>query len=473
MWERLRGLRSWTLRLSHRLPLGSSGPGAALSRAVWGRPARVLVLLFASVIVLGTGLLMLPASQQDPGTTTLSQALFTATSALCVAGLSVVALGDHWSPLGEGVILALIQVGGIGIMTLASVLGLVVIRRFGLRMQLSVQSEQRTLNVGDAREIVLRIVATSLVCEALLTLVLVPRMWLAHGMGLDEAAYSGLFHAVSAFNNAGLSLYGDSLTRFSGDPLILGPIALATVLGGLGFPVLLELRRHLRTPRRWSLHTKMTVWTSLLLFVGGMVAVTALEWGNPATLGPLPWPQKLLDGAFHGVMPRSGGFNVVDVAAMESHTLFVTIMLMFVGGGSASTAGGIKTSTFAVIWFVVWAEVRGHPQVHAFGRRLSSGAVRQALSLTFLSMTGIAFATIYLTATSPFTLQEILFEVVSAFGVVGLSAGITPALPTHGQILLTILMFAGRLGPITFASALALRERTRRYDLPEGRPIIG
>ncbi|WP_234401695.1 TrkH family potassium uptake protein [Thermobifida halotolerans] len=439
---------------------------------LWRRPARLLVLLFASVIVLGTGLLALPVSHQVPDVT-LVEALFTATTSLCVAGLSVVDIGAHWSTFGEVVILSLIQIGGIGIMTMASVLGIVVIRRFGMRLQLSVHSEQRTLNVGDARGIVLRIVATSLTCEAVLAAILVPRMWLAHGMTPGAALYSGVFHSVSAFNNAGLSIYSDSLTRFSGDPLILLPVALATILGGLGFPVLLELRRHLRTPRRWSLHSKMTVWTSLLLFGGGMVAVTVLEWGNPATLGPMPWPQKLLDGAFHGIMPRSGGFNVVDVGAMESHTLFVIIMLMFVGGGSAGTAGGIKTSTFAVIWFVVWAEVRGHPHVHAFGRRLSYGTIRQALSLTFLSMTVVAFATIYLTATTAHTLQEILFEVVSASAVVGLSTGITPDLPPHAQVLLTILMFAGRIGPITFASALALRERTRRYDLPEGRPVIG
>lgn len=469
MGERLRGLRSKAVRLSHRLPFGVLFPRA--SRILWGKPARILASLFGAVILLGTGLLLLPVAQQTQVSPV--EALFTATSALCVAGLSITDPAHDWSFFGQLVILGLIQVGGIGIMTLASLLGMVVIRRFGLRMQLSVQSEQRTLNVGGTREVVWRIAATSVICEAVLALLLIPRMWLGHGLPLPEAVYSGVFHSVSAFNNAGLSLYPDSLTRFAGDPLVLVPIMAATVLGGLGFPVLLELRKHLRTPRRWSLHTKMTVWTSLLLFVGGMVVVTALEWGNPATLGPLPWPHKLLDGAFHGVMPRSGGFNVVPVDAMESHTLLVTIMLMFVGGGSAGTAGGIKVSTFAVIWLVVWAEIRGHPQVHAFGRRLSAGAIRQALSLTFLSMTVIALAAVYLTAVSPFSSQEVLFDVVSAFGVVGLSTGVAAGLPQHGQVLLVILMFAGRLGPITFASALALRERTRRYDLPEGRPVIG
>ncbi|GLU47734.1 TrkH family potassium uptake protein [Nocardiopsis ansamitocini] len=472
MRDRLHGLRSWLMRLLHR-ERAETPPGIVGHRSSWSKPGRVFVMLFGTVALIGTGLLLLPIAHGEENGATVVQALFTAVSALCVAGLAVVDIGAHWSVFGELVILTLIQIGGLGIMTLASVLGLVVIRRFGLRMQLSVQTESRTLNVGDARGIVVRILKVSLACEAVTAAILVPQMWLGHDMALDTALYSGTFHAVSAFNNAGLSLYGDSLTRFAGDPLILVPTAVASVLGGLGFPVLLELRRHLTSPQRWSLHAKMTVCASALLFGGGMIAVTALEWSNPHTLGPMPWQQKLLDGAFHGIMPRSGGFNVVDVGAMESSTLFCTIMLMFVGGGSAGTAGGIKAATFAVIGLVVWAEIRGHPNVHAFGRRVSSGAIRQALSLTFLSMTVIATATIYLLIRTSYGLEQVMFEVVSASGVVGLSTGITPHLPEDVQVLLVILMFAGRIGPITFASALALRERTRRYDLPEARPIIG
>lgn len=463
--------RDWVARLSHQNQ-STAGGSFRPPRLLWKKPAQLFVLLFAIAVSIGTGLLLLPVSHEAPNVTFI-EALFTATSALCVAGLGVVDTGTHWSTFGEVVVLLLVQAGGLGIMTLASVLGLVVIRRFGLRMQLGVQSEQRTLNIGEARGVVWRILAVSLTCEAGLAVILILRMRLNHGMGLAESFYSGGFHAVSAFNNAGVSLYSDSLTRFANDPLILLPIALATILGGFGFPVLLELRRHLRSPRRWTLHTKLTVWTSLLLFLGGAVAVTAMEWSNPATLGALPWTQRILDGAFHGIMPRSGGFNVVDVGAMESPTLLVSIMLMFVGGGSAGTAGGIKTATFAVIWLVVWAEVRGHPHVHAFGRRISQGATGQALSLAFLSMTVVLFATIYLLIATPYSLQEVLFEVTSATGVVGLSVGLAPNLPAHGQLLLTLLMFAGRIGPITFASALALRERSRRYDLPEGRPIIG
>lgn len=466
--SRVRSLLSRRLR---RLP--RPRPPQGLRKATWSSPARLFLALFVVVDLLGTGLLLLPAAQTKGTDLSVVDALFTSTTALAVCGLSTIGIGSELTVFGQVVVAVLIQVGGIGIMTLASVLSVVVIHRFGLRMQLGVQAETRSLSVGDVRGIVGRVVRASLVCEAVLAAVLVPRMWLGHGIPLGEAFYSGVFHAISAFNNAGLSLYDNSLTRFSGDALILWPVALATILGGLGFPVLLELRRHLRTPRAWTLHAKLTVCTSALLFAASVVLVPALEWGNPGTLGPLSTWARLVDGAFHGVMPRSGGFNVVDVGAMDQSTLLVTIMLMFVGNGSAGTAGGIKVATLAVIFLVVWAEIRGHPSVHIFGRRLTTGVIREALSLLFLSMTVVVASTVGLLVATPFQLEQVLFEVVSASGVVGLSTGITADLPEPAQLLLVVLMLAGRIGPITFASALALREHTRRYDLAESRPIIG
>ncbi|MBB5997330.1 TrkH family potassium uptake protein [Streptomonospora salina] len=436
-------------------------------------PARMFVVLFVVVDLVGAGVLMLPAAHADGDGLTAVEALFTATTSLAVCGLSVIGIGSQLTVFGEITVAVLIQVGGLGIMTAASVLGAVVIRRFGMRMQLGVQAENRSLRVGEVRGIVGRVVRASLLCEAVLALILVPRMWLGHGIGLGDALYSGLFHAISAFNNAGLSLYDQSMARFSGDALILMPIALATILGGLGFPVLLELSHHLPRPRGWTLHTKLTVTTTLLLFAGGMVAVTALEWSNPATLGPLSVSDKFVDGAFHGIMPRSGGFNTLDVGAMDQSTLLITVMLMFVGNGSAGTAGGIKVATLAVIFLVVWAEIRGHPSVHVYGYKLSRGVVRQSLSLLFLSMTVVVATTVALLVATEFQLDRVLFEVVSASGVVGLSTGITADLPAAAQSWLVVLMLAGRIGPITFASALALREHTRRYDLPESRPIIG
>ncbi|QBI53138.1 TrkH family potassium uptake protein [Streptomonospora litoralis] len=444
-----------------------------LRRLVWGSPARLFVVLFVVVDLAGAAVLLLPAAHAEGTGLSAVEALFTSTTALAVCGLSVIGIGSELTVFGHIVVAVLIQVGGIGIMTLASVLGVVVIHRFGLRMQLGVQAETRSLSMGDVRGIVGRVVRASLVCEAVLAAVLVPAMWLGHDIPLGRAFYSGAFHAVSAFNNAGLSLYDDSLTRFSGDPVILLPVAVATILGGLGFPVLLELRRHVRSPRAWSLHTKLTVSTTVLLFLASIVAIPALEWTNPGTLGPLGTGAKLVDGAFHGIMPRSGGFNVVDVGAMDQSTLLVTIMLMFVGNGSAGTAGGIKVATLAVIFLIVWAEIRGHPHVHVFGRRLTPGVIREALSLLFLSMTVVVASTVGLLVATPFQLDQVLFEVVSASGVVGLSTGITADLPDAAQLLLVVLMLAGRIGPITFASALALREHTRRYDLAESRPIIG
>ncbi|WP_393916508.1 TrkH family potassium uptake protein [Halostreptopolyspora alba] len=433
----------------------------------------MFVFLFVIVDLTGAALLLLPAATSGEGQLTVVEALFTATTSLAVCGLSVIAIGADLSLFGQIVVMVLIQAGGIGIMTLASVLGAVVIRRFGLRMQLGAQAETRNLAFGEVRGVVMRIGVVSLTCEAVVAAIIIPRMWLAHDLPISAALYSGVFHAVSAFNNAGLSLYADSLTRFSGDAIILLTVAFATIAGGLGFPVLLELRRHLWHPFRWSLHAKLTVYTTLLLYLGGSVVVILLEWSNPATLGTLSWPARIVDGVFHGVMPRSGGFNVTDVGAMEDSSLLVIIMLMFVGNGSAGTAGGIKVATLAVIFLVVWSEIRGHAGVHVFGRRLSPNAIREALSLMFLLMTVVVVSTVVLLATTTFDFIRVLFEVTSAGGVVGLSTGITPDLPPAAQVWLIVLMVAGRIGPITFASALALRERRRRYDLAESRPIIG
>ncbi|MBB6170581.1 potassium uptake TrkH family protein [Nocardiopsis mwathae] len=469
-------LRDTLSRLLRRLRprLRREDPAQDIPRAsVWGRPAQVFVTLFIIVDLTGAGLLLLPVSHADGEGLTVVEALFTATSALAVCGLAVIGIGSELSVFGQLVVLGLVQIGGIGIMVLASVLGAVVIRRFGLRMQLSAQAETRSLAVGDVRGVVTRIAAASFIIEGIVAMILIPRMWATQELSVAGAVYHGVFHAVSAFNNAGLSLYDDSLTRFSGDPVILLPIALATVLGGIGFPVLLELRRHFRTPRSWTLHAKLTVTTTVLLIAAGAVTVIILEWTNPATLGPLNWQAKLIDGTFHGIMPRSGGFNVTDVGAMDQSTLLAIIMLMFVGGGSAGTAGGIKVATLAVLFLVVWTEIRGHAQVHVFGRRISARAIREALSLTFLSMTVVVVSTVVLLVTTPYDLTAILFEVVSASGVVGLSTGITPDLHPAAQSLLIVLMIAGRIGPVTFASALALRERTRRFDLAESRPIIG
>lgn len=468
--ERVRSL--W---INARVPLGRRKdlPPLQKHRTTWGKPARAFLLMFVLVDLLGAGLLMTPAATSGEEQLTFVEATFTSTTSLAVCGLTVISIGHDLSLFGQLVVLALIQVGGIGIMTLASLLGAALIHRFSLRMQLNVQAENRAQAVGDVRSLVGRVVIVCLTIEAVVFLIITPRMWLGHGLELGDALYSGLFHSVSAFNNAGLSLYDDSLSQFSGDGIILFTVAMAVILGGIGFPVLLEMRHHWRTPQQWGLHTKITVITSGLLFGVTAFLIILMEWNNPRTLGELHWWAKVSDGFFHGVMPRSGGFNVTETGAMYDSTLFLTIMMMFVGNGSAGTAGGIKVATLAVLFLVVWSEARAHTRVHVFGRRLAPDVIRQSLSLTFLSMTVVAFTTVFFLHTTPFTFMQTLFEVVSAVGVVGLSTGITPDLEPWAQLTLSFLMIAGRIGPVTFATALAFRERKRRYDLPEARPMIG
>jgi trk/ktr system potassium uptake protein len=442
-------------------------------RAFFRHPGQVLVFAFAVAIALGTLLLMLPVARSGPGGAPFSDALFTSTSAVCVTGLVTVDTPTYWSTFGEVAILALFQVGGFGIMTFASVLGLLVSRRMGLRTRLTAAAETRALGLGDLRRVVKGVVKVSLLFESVTAIVLTLRLLIGYDESPGRAAYLGVFHSVSAFNNAGFALYSDSMIGFVDDPWICLPIALAVIAGGLGFPVLFELRRELWRPRGWSLHTKMTLAGTGILLLGGVLFVTANEWTNPETLGDLDPPVRIMAGFFHSVMPRSGGFNSVDTTQFEEGTLLANTVLMFIGGGSASTAGGIKVTTFFLLFFVIYAEVRGERRVNAFDRQIDERATRQALTVALLSVAAVVSSTLILLAGTSFETEQVLFEATSAFATVGLSTGITADLPTFGHYLLVGLMFLGRLGPITLVSALALRERQRMYELPEGRPIIG
>ncbi|WHT20250.1 potassium transporter TrkG [Crossiella sp. CA-258035] len=441
----------------------------------WNHPARLVVLAFGAVTVLGTILLALPIAAANGAATNLVSALFTAVSAICVTGLIVVDTPTHWSSFGEVVILALIQVGGFGIMTLASLLTLLVSRRIGLRLQLTAQAETKALGLGDVRKVIGGVIVVGLAIEIVVAALLALRFATGYDEPLGRALYLGIFHAISAYNNAGFALYTDSLVGFATDPLVCLPILFAVIAGGLGYPVLFEVgRRCLRRGRhRWSLHTKITVPVYFALLVIGAAAVLAFEWGNTATLGKLDLHHKLLVGLFHGVMPRTAGFNSLDVSQLEPATLLINDILMFIGGGSAGTAGGIKVTTFALLAYVILAEIRGEPTVHLMGRRLSAAVQRQALTVALLGVGAVTAATVVLLSITSFPLDDVLFEVTSAFGTVGLSTGITAQLPVTGQLVLIALMIIGRLGPITLASALALRERARRYELPEERPIVG
>jgi potassium uptake TrkH family protein len=436
------------------------------------RPLQLVVLGFAAAVALGTALLSLPVASSGPSADALV-ALFTATSAVCVTGLVVVDTATAWSPFGQVVILGLIQVGGFGIMTLASLLALLVSRRLGLQTRLTAAASTRVVGLGDVRAMLVRVARVTVVVEAAIAVVLAARWIITYHEPVGRAVWWGVFHSVSAFNNAGFALWSNSLESYVTDPWIGLPITAAVLVGGLGFPVLFELWRQHRRPSRWSVHTKITMLMTAILVPAGMLFVLAAEWSNPATLGALNVPGRLLASFVQGVMPRTAGFSVLDPAAMREGTWLGTDVLMFIGGGSGSTAGGIKVTTFALLAVVIWSELRGDPDVTFFDRRIPQSSQRQAAAVALVGVAAVIIPTIMIDLTSSLPLNAVLAEVVSASATVGLSTGITDQLAPWHQLLLVGLMFAGRLGPITLGAALALRERARVVHRPEGAPIIG
>ncbi|EPR76731.1 Potassium uptake protein TrkH [Leifsonia rubra CMS 76R] len=437
------------------------------------RPAQLTLLGFLITIVAGTVLLSLPISRTGPGAATLLEAFFTAVSAVSVTGLVIVDTPTYWTGFGQIVILVLIQIGGFGVMTFASIIGIAVVRRLSLRSRITTAAETKAQGFGNVRDLVLGVLKISLVIEAAAAVILFVWFMVRYGKGAGEAAWLAIFHAVSAFNNAGFGLFSDSIMSFVDDPVISLTLCAAIILGGLGFPVIVQLLRYGGNRLKWSMNTRIVIAATPLLLVFGTLYITLIEWNNPATLGPLNWPTKILAGFFQSVQTRTAGFNSIDIGAMSEASQFGMTALMFIGGGPAGTAGGIKITTFAVLFFILVAEVRGDGVVNVFGKRLSRGVHRQAISVILLAGAVVAASTVALMLLSGLPLAAVLFETVSAFGTVGLSTGITAQLPPLGQLILTLLMFVGRLGPIVFASALALRERAVLYELPKERPIIG
>ncbi len=436
-------------------------------------PIRLIPALFLGAIVAGTCLLALPFATNSGVPAPLMTALFTSTSAVAVTGLIVVDTATYWSTFGQIVILLLFQIGGFGIMTAATLFGLMAGRGFGLRDRMATQVERNRLQTGDARSVLWLVMKITLAVELVVATILAARLYIAYDHTPREAIWHGIFHAISAFNNAGFSSYSNSLMGFQTDPVILVPIMLAVILTALGFPVMQDLRRHRRQWREWSLHTKITIWGTIALLVVGFFALLVMEWGNAKTLGPMGLGGKMLNAAVHSVMPRTAGFNSLDVGAFRDETLMVNYFLMFVGGGSAGTAGGIKITTFVVLLAIVVSEISRRRDAGLFGRRFGQAVERQALTVITLAGTLIFGATVLLSMVTPLAFEDLLFEAISAFSTVGLSTGITAELPPTGQLVIIALMFIGRVGTITVATALALGAQPRPYRYPEENPIVG
>ncbi|MFP5321970.1 MAG: TrkH family potassium uptake protein [Acidimicrobiia bacterium] len=447
--------------------------GATRSWRTFRHPAQYVVAAFLGASLLGGLLLRLPIAAEPGQSTSFVTAWFTATSAVCVTGLNVVDPASHWSAFGEVVILALIQIGGFGIIALSSLLVAVLARRLGLRQRLIAVAETGAIDMSDVRRLLLQVAKLTAVFELAAAAILATRWATTHGEPVGRAMYLGLFHSVSSFNNAGFALFFDNLIGYQTDPVILLTIGANIVIGGLGLPVWSQIGRHRGDTHAYSLHAKLTLTTAAALIVAGWALFAWFEWTNAATLGPLSWWDSLTNSLFHSITPRTAGFNSVDVAALREPSRLLTEVLMFIGGGSASTAGGIKLTTFAVLGWIMWAEARGDPDVVVFERRIPQAVQRQALTVALLAIGVVIGATMLLVATSPLPRADLMFEVISALATVGLSANLTPLLPVTSQLVIIALMIIGRVGPITLFAALVLRQHDRLYRHPEERPIIG
>lgn len=449
-------------------------------------PSRLIVLAFLGVVAVGTVLLAMPFTTASGKATPIADALFTATSAVTVTGLTSVDTATHWNLYGDIVIALLIQVGGFGIVGFATLLGYLIDGRISLSSRISTSKESAVTGGNDVKKLITSILKMMLFFELALFVFLFFRFSSNYGYDFQDALGHGLFHAISAFNNAGFALYSDSLMSFARDGWIIIPIFVGAFMGSLGFPVLSEgwdRMKHFTKARlgrpvefmpvQWSLNSRIILWSSLVLVVTGTVYVAVLEWNNPNTLGPLNLGSKLFDSVFAAIMPRTAGFNAADITLMHPSTWLGMDLLMFIGGGSASTAGGIKIGTAVVLAYIVFTEIRGETAVNIGNRRLPRSIQRQALTIVGLTATFAAIAVVLLRLSTDFSLDMIVFDVLSAVCTVGLSTGVTMDMHEPGKIMFAILMFIGRVGPVSMATALALRKAQRHFEYPKERPLIG
>lgn len=449
-------------------------------------PARFAIIVFTVLIGLVTTLLMLPIASASGEPTPFSDALFTAVSAICVTGLVTVDMATHWSVFGNVVIVLALQIGGIGVLTLASILGLVVSRRLGLRAKLLAASdtnaartrggpvsESQAVRLGEIGNLLVTVAVSALLIELVLFAIILPRLLLA-GLDVWTSIWQGFYLAASAFTNTGFVPLVDGMEQFSADPWMLITIAVGVFLGSLGFPVIFALTRFARFRARLTVHTKLTIVTTLLLILVGMIVILLLEWNNAMTLGDQDYANRPLTAFFVSVMTRSGGFSPIDIGAMNGSTLLALDMLMFVGGGSASTAGGIKVTTLAVLFLAAFAEARGDRDIEVFERRIPTDVLRLAVSIVLWGATIVSASSIAILHITKAPLDIVLFDVISAFATCGLSAGLTTNdLPDSAKYILAATMWAGRVGTVTLAASLAAAQRRQLFRRAEERPIVG
>lgn len=450
-------------------------------------PARFAILVFTGLILVTTLLLTLPIARAgERSGTPLADALFTAVSAICVTGLTTVEMSSYWSPFGNVVIILAMQVGGIGVLTIASILGLVVARRMGLRAKLLAASdtnpsrvhsgpvsESQAVRLGEIGTLLATVAISAIVIELAIFALVFPRL-LIDGFDVWTAIWQGFYISLSAFTNTGFVPFTDGMEQFASDPWMLGVLSIAVFLGAIGFPVIFALARWVKRRQKLSVHARLTLVVTGILLVIGWVAIGLLEWSNTRTLGGQEPIVRPMTAFFTSMMSRSGGLSTVDIGEMNGSTLMVLDMLMFVGGGSASTAGGIKVTTLAVLFLAAIAEARGVKDMEAFERRIPVDVLRLSVSIVLWGATIVATSTIIVLHITKDPLDYVLFDVISAFATCGLSTGLTgPDLEEPAKYVLAATMWAGRVGTVTLAAALAASERRQLFRRPEERPIVG
>ncbi|MDO8568973.1 MAG: potassium transporter TrkG [Dehalococcoidales bacterium] len=449
-----------------RIPLRVPEPRTTLSSALF------LVYGFASVIILGTGLLMLPVSSRSGQITSLVDALFTATSAVCLTGLVVVDTGTYWSTFGQGVILALFQVGGLGFITGATLIFLAMGRGLGLRGRLLIRDSMGIDRLGGVVGIGVRVTIFAVLVEAIGAAIFYLH-WRA-GDNPDLSLWRAAFHSISAFTNSGMDIFGNfkSLSDYQGDAVVLLTSAGLIILGGVGYLVVEDLLRSRRFARL-TLESKLVLTVTISLLVLGTLFYLLAEFSNPNTLGPLPFLHKILVSFFQAVTPRTAGFTAIDIGGLNGVTLLFTMFLMAVGGAAGSLAGGMKVNTFGVLVMMAISSVKGHEHVEAFGREFTDQNVHRAVTVLVFYLGIVGLVVLALSITETFQLDRLLFETFSALGTVGLSTGITPDLSTAGRLIITLTMFIGRLGLLTFATLLVHRQQPATMGYPHETVRIG
>lgn len=434
---------------------------------------RILALGFAIVILLGGVILSLPISSKSGRYTSLVDSIFTATSAVCVTGLVTVDTGTYWNTFGQCVIMLLIEIGGLGFMSITTFIAMLLGKKITLRDRLIMQEAMNTFDIQGLVKMLRYVLGLTFVVQftgaLLLSLVFIPRY------GISTGIFYSVFHSISAFCNAGFDLFGNftSLTGFNNNYFVIIVISVLIVVGGLGFSVLIEILNYKKI-RKLSVHSKIVLCVTTSLIFGGALAIFLVEYSNDSTLGGLNFGEKILNSLFSSITSRTAGFNSISTGDMTMSGKLITIILMFIGGSPGSTAGGFKTATFGVLVLTVVSVLRGRSDTEAFGRRFSKETVYKAFTLFAIGMAIILGVTMILSVAEPDQqFINILYEASSAFGTAGLTTGVTQEIGTLSKFVLMFTMYCGRVGPITVFLAIIKRNKNSGIRYPEGKILIG